>query len=588
MQTLRNVHAALVTDFWPIWIALTVAVAIWVAWAVGRAAGQRGEDQSETNFMPTWRQVATPGAIAALALLAVFLASYITMILHWENFANYDNDFLTLGPLEGRDNAPPIWPTEGRFFPLGLQEFNLIRHFTVTIFGYHVLPIVELLIFVYILIILDEELAIAARVALAIIALLTPSILMSFSTLMAPERNELFFLVCLVLAVGRFQQTGSTAWAVAAIVCAQLMLYYKETAFLLLLAFATGRLLLRCQSGHHRGWDWDRLWDKEGRLDLSLAGLAALFLLYYFGAVGIHRTMHYTTVRRQPFVEVAFDYLRLDLLAWLLTVVAIGRIYLILRRRIVSVPLWDGLALGGVACFLAYLYLRIFRPYYQAPADLVAVLYVGRFSLLSLQKMHPWRTVVVFTLGFTVIFQSISFSLFHELDQKNVIHAKAEIARVIAEQYRVGVARPLTLFFPFANPYVIMEFASFLSYRGIPIAGLENAGTEPNKVVLATAAIAKDGPCVDYRSIMCRPASGPAPGDLVIVLPDDKASRAEASVYRAGGRQLFHYAPRPRVPQWLLHSPVADLVGDLPLTQASFTNERLPDRWLDASVTIWK
>jgi hypothetical protein len=63
----------------------------------------------------------------------------------------------TSGTLIGRDNTPLI-VSGGRFIPLQHQEFNLIRHFTHTATGYHVLPIAELLIFSYILLILDSEL----------------------------------------------------------------------------------------------------------------------------------------------------------------------------------------------------------------------------------------------------------------------------------------------------------------------------------------------------------------------------------------------------------------------------------------------
>jgi hypothetical protein len=67
--------------------------------------------------------------------------------------------------LKGRDYSTHIWQGQGRFFPLGYQEFNLLRHFTDTITGYHVPPIAQLLIFSWILLILDDELSVAARVA---------------------------------------------------------------------------------------------------------------------------------------------------------------------------------------------------------------------------------------------------------------------------------------------------------------------------------------------------------------------------------------------------------------------------------------
>ena len=73
------------------------------------------------------------------------------------------------------DNTPLIVRESGRLIPLRHQEFDLIRHFTHTVTSYLVLPIAELLIFSYILLILDSELSIMVRAALAVLVLLTPA-----------------------------------------------------------------------------------------------------------------------------------------------------------------------------------------------------------------------------------------------------------------------------------------------------------------------------------------------------------------------------------------------------------------------------
>ena len=103
-------------------------------------------------------------------MLGVFLIFYIAMTLVWENFSFNDNSWLTLFTLKGNNVEAPIWRQGGRFFPLGLQEFNLVRHFTDTIKGYQVLPIVQILIFSCILLVLDADLSITARAALVILA----------------------------------------------------------------------------------------------------------------------------------------------------------------------------------------------------------------------------------------------------------------------------------------------------------------------------------------------------------------------------------------------------------------------------------
>jgi hypothetical protein len=575
----RSLHHALAWHFWPSWLALSAAVVLGSTWFVSRSSTPRSQPQAETNVILVRRRVGTPASIVALGVLAAFLVCYIALMLVWEDFAYYDNSFFTLGTLKGHDITPPVWPEEGRFWPLGFQEFNLIRHFTDTIIGYQVLPIAELLIFVSILLVLDDEIGVAARTAIVILALLTPGILTSFGGLIYPERNELLFLAGFILCAKRFEETEATAWAAGAVVCAQIMVYYKETAFLMVLGFAGARLLLRCRSELPAEWDYERLLDRPARFDWSLVGVAIVFLIYYVGAVGLHHNANYARAQEQPFLKTLLGYTRLDFLAWLLVVVAAGRIYLILCRRAILLPLWDGLAVGGVAYFLAYLYLRIFSEYFLAPVDLIALLYIGRFAVLSWEKPHLWRKCIVSVLVFIVVIQNVLLSTVKIYQRKNVIHGKVEIARIVDGQYRIVPGHPLRLFFPFAAPYTIMEFAAYLSYRGIPIEGAAGADAGPGSVALVSPAVAKDGPCMRYQTIRCHASVRPAPGDLVIVMPDDEASRAQASRYRARG-ELFYYEPRPAIPDWLVAQVGGLVVGDLQLT--------MPDRWMDGSVAIWQ
>ena len=231
--------------FWPIWSAITAISVMLVIWVVP------GKKSVPLDSIRSRRHDWSPTAILAVTFLCLFLACYIAGSLVWEDFTYYDNSHFTNGTLAGHDVHIQISPEAGRFFPLALQEFSLVRHVTSSVIGYHALPIVQLLLLTGILLVLDEELSIKARVALITLALVTPSILISFSGLIYMEWNVIFCLVCLAWSVKRFEQTRSTAWAVAAVISSQFMLYYKETAFLLLLGFAGGRLLLRCWIGNH-------------------------------------------------------------------------------------------------------------------------------------------------------------------------------------------------------------------------------------------------------------------------------------------------------------------------------------------------
>jgi hypothetical protein len=567
--------------FWPIWITMTAAAAICVALVVGWTASPMAHKAS-SNFNRTGRQVGSRGAVAALISLAFFLAGYIAMILAWENFTYHDNSIFTLYTLRGQDIGPPIMPAVGRFFPLGFQEFNLIRHFTNTITGYHAVRIAQLLIFAWILLIIDEELSIRARAALVILALITPSILTSFSWLIYHEANVLLCIVCLALFVKRFEQTQSVAWAVAAAVCAQIMIYYKETASLLLLGFAVSRLLLRCRNTHEASWDFHRLWDKESRLDLCFAFLAVLFWVYYLAVMFPHPNLQYVDDLRRPLAEVFFGYIKVDVLALLFVGTVLFRTYLIVRYRVAASLLWDGLAFGGVACFAGYLGLGISAAYYLAPVDLIALLYVGRLAILSVGKMHLRGKLVALVLLVAVVLQDLLFSGFRVFEQKNVIHAKGEIAQVVQAQHQNAAGNVRRLFFPFASPYMVMEFASYLDYRGVPVEGVMGEAREPSSVMMVTSALTKDGLCIVYRSLICHAATMPNPGDLVIVLPDDNASLADVTSYQAQGELLFSY--QPGIPQWL-HPFIRSLRIVSP---GALAQKTLRDGWLYASVTRWK
>jgi hypothetical protein len=231
--------------------------------------------------------------------------------------------------------------------------------------------------------------------------------------------------------------------------------------------------------------------------------------------------------------------------------------------------------------FLAYLYLRLCFPYYLAPVDLIAVLYVGRLAILSWEEMHLWsRAGTVVLLG-VVLVQGVSLSAFRVFERKNVTHAKAELATAIASQSDAN--RVQRLFFLSRSKYIITEFASYLVYRGLRVEG-EGSTAGSDNVVIVSKDLAKDELCLDYRNFVCHAGNtGPAPGDLVIELPDDIESQSEINSYRKGGELLFSYEPRPRVQQWMY-----PMLNCLRVVSFRFRFRELPDRWLHASITRWE
>lgn len=560
--------------FWPIWIVVTTATILLTIWVLPT----RERTRQESRLRPRRH---LPGAeMSALLFLSVVLAFYMTGCLAWEDFTYYDNSHFTSGTLAGFNIPVEISSDAGRFWPLGYQEFNLLRHITSSITGYHALRIVQFSLLCGILLILDRELSIVRRITLIILVLITPSILISFTGLIYPEANVLLCIAGLVWSIKRFGETNAATWAVVAVICSQFLLYYKETAILLVLGFVAGRIFVRGWTANAR-WDVSRLQCAEGRLDICLAITAVFFLLYYLATMYPNYRTHYVDEFRVSLWQVLTSYLQLDLLVWAFVAVVLARIFLIGRRVVEPSVLWDGLALGGIAYLLGYIILRLSSAYYLAPVDLIAILWLGRLAFLNMTELSLTVKTGALALLVLICLQDISLSAFRMYERKNIVRAKSEMGHAIRQRYESDPQSVKTLFFPFSQPFQIQEFASYLHYIGIPVEEVQAVSLGSSTVRIVGKAVEKDGPC-GYRSFVCHPGINPGPGGFVVILPDDTTQTTELNTYRQDGTQLvFSYHPRPSIPQWL-HS----CVNKLHVVSPVFAGSRLPDSWLNGLVAV--
>jgi len=567
-----------VDHFLWIWFALTASAAILIACMV-RPRSSLVRDSAKR---PLGHRRSSE-AVLSIAALMLFLAIYTAGALAWEDFTYYDNSHFTNETLIGRNVPLQVSPEGGRFWPLGYQEFNVLRYVTHSISGYHMLRLIELFIVCAILLVLDRELNVPARVALIFLFLVAPSIVVSYSGLIYSEANLILALTCLAWCVSRFDQSHGPAWAVGAVLSAQIMLYYKETVFLLLVGFAGTRIVLRCRNATNRGWSFAGLRDPESRLDLCLISLSAVFILYYLAALVPHFGAGYAEGRKLPLSQVLSTYLALDLLVWIFALLCAVRLFLILRRRVMPSLFWDGLAVGGLCYLGGFLILRMESAYYLAPVDLIATLYIGRLTFRSLREFTTRAKLAATVVLLFVLAQELSFSAFRIYERKNVIRAKAELGHAINHVYVQDPQSVKRLFFPFAEPFSILEFASYLQYLGVPIQQRLNNGEIAGGVILTGESIQADGPC-GYRSFVCHPGKTPSPGDLVIVFPDDIPVVNSSGLFRdISAKPLFSYSPSPRIPEWML-----PLVGRLHFVSPIFAFRKLPTSWLRTSLSEWR
>src|SRR6516225_2246771 len=191
--------------------------------------------------------------ISAIALL-LFVAFYIVLIFYKEDFAAYDDDQLTDFSLRGTSFPAPVWPGVGRFFPLGHQEFNLLRFITKSSAGYHSFAVAQLIILLLALVVMLGEYKFVYRVPVLIAATLAPSFVISFTWLICTERNVLFWLAIMLLCLYEHSQTKAGIYFIGCLVATHFALYYKETVVVFVVAYAGAELLLQSYLGRRTGY----------------------------------------------------------------------------------------------------------------------------------------------------------------------------------------------------------------------------------------------------------------------------------------------------------------------------------------------
>jgi hypothetical protein len=526
--------------FWPVWITMTIAAA---ALAARLFRHSLSSPDAPRDVPPKHEFDWSNRTLVPLTLLALFAAGYSAMMLVWDAFVWYDDSLFTLFTLRGVNMPLQIAIDMGRLFPLGGQEFSVIRHFTSTVTGYYSFSIAEVLIFAGIVLALDDELSLAQRALLAALALATPGTVFSFLDLPSAERTVFVLLACLALLIKLFERSHAARWAVGAAVCSQCLLYLKEPVFLLLLAFTTSRLIFRRWNLGATGWR-----DAGSRLDLFIAALSLVYFMIYGVVMLGHSSAEYLVTSRVSWLQAAGFYLRVDWLAWIFSTVAIVRMYRILRRQAAPQLLWDGLACGGVTYFAVFIALGMAKNYYASPVDLISILYLGRLLFPSWQTMRPRVRVAVVALAIVVMGQALRLSPLQVLDRKRITRGKVAIAGLILDRYRRDPASVRRLYFPYTGTYVLEEFLAYLDYLGLPVEQ-EGDSSADGKVEIFSAMKARTGKCV-RREFICH--AGPAEDvNLVVVLPDDNVSSSEWPSYYKAEQKLESYDSRVRSPAWL-------------------------------------
>jgi hypothetical protein len=567
----------LTTHFLQLWFLLLFAIVagglLWSRYGqlpdgVGSGAGEA------PRAIPLFRHLDRMDRLSA-ALFLSFLAFYIFVIFYKEDFAYYDDDMLTEFSVQGRDFLPPIWPQVGRFYPLGQQEFNLLKLVTRSPIGYHSMVVVQLVLLLSILLLALREYQLRYRLLILFTIMIAPSFLIPFTGFVYPERNVLFWLAMLICCLLGYSRNRTPGYFVGSLVSTHFVLYYKETVVLLIVVFAVSQLLLQVRSAVDKKSPAWRELARQNALPFGMLAISAAYVLLFGLIMFPHGNFSYIAAMREPLRSVLLTYLETAWLPWILVVVVFTRIYgWIVSGRTLDL-VWEPLALGAIAYFFGVISLRLDSGYYLAPVSLIALLYLARNCRDWLWKPSTASVALVTAALACLVLHDAAFSTFRMVERKETIETKGRLANFLKGYLSTSDSSTVTLFFPKASAVHLMELSSYLKYKGFLLDGQASGSAGP-KLAIQGADNYSGERCVNYRDFKCVHAAAPERASLIVFLPDDRVSMSEVKGFSANATLLFsvnscEFCSGSKFQ--LLH-PISP----------EFSNTTLPEHWLQLHV----
>ena len=513
MESLASSVSRLIQDqFRAVWIVLLL-LTIWYAFRTWNSSSP-----GTATTTPTAARLSAAD-VAALACLAALFAWCAILIFYRAELADHDQSQLTALILRDRYFPPNVWPANGRFWPLGFQELNVLLMIGVSGKGFFVLPAIELAVLCGALLVLLRRFQLPARVLVIALILVTPSILLIYQGLIYPERPLILVLVLMVLGLQLGDGPHSRWMAVVTLGATHAALYLKEPVFVLVAGIAATRLIIEWSTQANRTRSALRRFLTAHPVELGMLALAAIFVGLYFAAMHPVQSMGYAerAYRGSP-IETFAWYLRAHpiLLVFLATVVV--RATGIARRRVTPDKLWDPIAVGVLGYVAVYLKLGMVSTWYLAPVDVLGLLYVAEVARVAVdaRKIRPLVPVAgACLLGLVLVLSS----WYQVLRRKNIVYARAVLAEYVKRVADTSSV-PVRVFLPGQTTFDTMEFGAFLQFKGVSVVA-DSVRHGPGKVVLMSPHPFPDGRCLPSRKIPCTSTASPPPGSLVLVMADD-------------------------------------------------------------------
>lgn len=356
------------------------------------------------------------------ASFAFFVAIFIGILLWSPKLAPTD-DFIFLDTLQ--KGKPILYYTDsfpyynsielGRFTPLVAMEYNIFGLFSSSpdpfwYFLYHALQAsIFALLFVWLLKKFTHNYKLIYGITT--ILMLSPGFVITMLRLQLNERNLIFFMTLFVLLFLAYLKRQKTNIAVWIVLVANIIIYYKETAFLAIGVFAFTRLI----------FFWKISNKKTRNLDSLLLLSSLTYLALYFFIVYLHSNLLYLGTSPislldylKRFINYAFFT---DALIYLILLpIFIIRLYDVFIKKREPKPLMDPLIAGSIAYSVVYLAIG-YGPYYLLPAYAFAIPAIFMYFRGQNKIVIWWKAsfvVVAFTIVVNILPSGVHYFTYHK------------------------------------------------------------------------------------------------------------------------------------------------------------------------------
>jgi hypothetical protein len=308
------------------------------------------------------------GPIAILILFSIYQFFYI---FYNASFSFGDeSQFLTttainkILPLKNY-----IMPSIGRFFPLGLMDYNLLiilphgdspyAHFLLNSISFIILVVTSFIYYKKIIIETIKPSIYLNIIIIACVSFITTRFYSVFLSLIFPERIIITLISLFLLLHLKYTSSKKAIYGFLSIVVAVYLTYCKEPIFGSLFVFSSVILI----------FNWEKLSLKNRAFYLVLITNSLIFIVIYYFIVFKHLTTMYSGGNMQmEFVDLFYKVFRSHKILLLALILSIYRLYKILLKRDYQFAYYDALLFTGMSYTIAILFLGLNFSYYYFPA----------------------------------------------------------------------------------------------------------------------------------------------------------------------------------------------------------------------------